>query len=352
MIRFLKEDTDNNLYQQLVDFMGGNISNTEIEDDLIKKVNPNGTVIIDFNDMETYLEIFDGTLDYTDKSYISCAYSYYCDFNMFDSYQHNEDWNEGYLLRNINDENKEILKKILRILSPGLIEGMFEEHDDKAWKNASELLRDTFSRDVDDMVTDYNTDINQVAKDKLIAMAEEELCEIFEEVKIYLFGNCFDTYYTTVKSILQLYKQTEDFQTDLKGLLKNYVDSEVNLHSFYEELWDSQYLLREYDEGYQPSWKKSLENMLEKLEDSDMFLDLEEYKQLGKLLSKYNYGTYYRLPKDRTMEFRIIRIIPETNLISVDIRNIASQRILNYEVDLEQFNLILYHPELFRKFYD
>ena len=106
------------------------------------------------------------------------------------------------------------------------------------------------------------------------------------------------------------------------------------------------------DSEYQTNLTKHLENILEHLEDSDMFQDIEEYKKLSNIISKYNYGAWYRLPKDNTMEFRIIRIIPETNLIDVAVRHRSSQRILNYEVDYEQFNLILYHPELFRKFYD
>lgn len=350
MIRLLKENYDNNLYQQLLDFVDGKIHESEIQDNLIKEVKRGGNIIIEFS-FDEYLNLFDDVLQSYDKSWIESAFSYYGHFDYFDWYRANDDWREGYLLRNVNGESEELLKKILRILAPNLIEKMFNDYDDEAWQTASKLLDDTFNREVENIITDYTNNMNENGNDWLKKEATNDLCEFFEDANITKMGHCFKKYVTNVKTLIKLYNEIDALDDDLESLLKKYVEK-IGLNASYSEyVYEAEHEFFD-DERFQTDLNTELQNMLEKMEDSDIFSDIEEYKKITNQISKFNFDTWEIIPKDRTMEFKVYGVNPETNLIKLAVRDKSSYREIKYEIDLEQLNLILYQPELFRKSYD
>jgi len=353
VIRFLKENYDNNLYQQLLDFTEGKIKGKSINDNLIYEVKNNGTVIIEFDNISEYLNLFDDVLADGEIDMIKSAFSHYSHYDFFDYYRAQDDWNEGYLLRNVNGESEALLRKLLSVLAPNLITPMFTNHDDSAWKTASKLLEGTFNREVDYIITDYSDNMNNGANDRIKEEVEKDLCRFFDDKNIFKIGYCFRKYVTNVKSLIKLYKETEAYQDDLKGMLKNYVEKVgLNINgSYYDSIYDEMW---SYFDGkrFVNDSKKHIQDMLDKLEDSDIFYDIEEYKKITRQISKLEFDTWDDLPKDKTMVFRINGVNPENNLIRVDVRNKSTYKTLNYEVDYEQLNLILFHPELFRKFYN
>ena len=75
---------------------------------------------------------------------------------------------------------------------------------------------------------------------------------------------------------------------------------------------------------------------------------IKQYKEMVNLITKkYEFDKWYVVPKYKQIDFNIVRINPETNLIELKLKNHITRNQVKYQVNFEQLNLMLYHPELF-----
>ena len=94
-----------------------------------------------------------------------------------------------------------------------------------------------------------------------------------------------------------------------------------------------------------------LERIMEELEDSDKFLDIESYKKIIQNLTKrYKFNVWRSLPKDKNILFKIIRVNPENNEIEFEYKQRIGYDFKKAMLDLDSFNTFLYQPELFPLF--
>jgi hypothetical protein len=91
-----------------------------------------------------------------------------------------------------------------------------------------------------------------------------------------------------------------------------------------------------------------LDKILEKMEDSDEFLDIQEYSELyDRITQKYKIDMRYKTKSGR--EFFVTKIDPETNKIIV--RAVKKEGGLeDRSYTEEEFNNFLVSPELFEGF--
>lgn len=343
MIKFLKESEDSTLYEQLVKFQNGEISAREIHDELITKVNSLGGVIIDFGGLEEFLEIFD--IPEHDKYMLRYAESSYRNYEYVDWYRAEDEWHEGYMLGWLNAENQDKVKELLRILSPNLIDdinGFSDNEDDR--KKIANLLYETFQRDCDDIINEYIDIGNKLSNDFIVEFAKEHVCNALTEYDIELVGYCYHKYYTTVSNLISLFEKYDVKDSNLKGLLLSISPGE-SMYDILDALNDEFYT---FNIDINDEATKRLDDMLEHLEDTDYFTDVEGYKEMvGIITKKYEFNHWYKVPKYKAVHFNIVRINPETNLIELKLKNLANMNQVKYQVNFEQLNLILYHPELF-----
>ena len=94
-----------------------------------------------------------------------------------------------------------------------------------------------------------------------------------------------------------------------------------------------------------------LERIMEELEDSDKFLDIEGYKKIIQNLTKrYKFNVWRSLPKDENILFKIIRVNPENNEIEFEYKQRIGYDFKKAMLDLDSFNTFLYQPEIFPLF--
>jgi hypothetical protein len=113
------------------------------------------------------------------------------------------------------------------------------------------------------------------------------------------------------------------------------------------EVYELNYMENFDEEEFNRVTKSNLESMLESMEDSDLFVNIEEYKEIVNKLKKFVFGKWYTVPKDKNKMFKIINVDPKTNNIVFEYKRTMTQKFEQGSLPYERFNLFLYHPELF-----
>ena len=269
---------------------------------------------------------------------------YYGSDEQFYSYDmSDEDWKQGYLLRDFNEKNRAKVKEIIQMLSPELL----NKSNDDYYEGVSKLLMDNFEGEIDYITSEYaqlrNDCSAETARNEIVGELENPFMNfgIFEVSQFY-------KYVTTINVLLGLFNMSGKKNGGIRDVFE-YLGKDKNFGPYEEYRFE--YGCDDFDnESFQNEVERKLDKISEKLEDSNIFVDIDEYRKiLNTITPKYEFRRSYPLPKDKTKTFSIISIDPKTNKILVQYNNYkglqGKQERRN--LSLEEFNNFLYHPELF-----
>jgi hypothetical protein len=267
-------------------------------------------------------------------------------YEIYDSSWGYEEWKEGYILRNINNENQELLKKIITIASPSILS--FKEDEYKYYQSISKFLSDNFSRESGNITDNYLEQLNEGADKKIKNLAISELGDPFRNYGVIVKGNkYFRNYVTTVSILMSLYSLTgTDKNKSIKELFEKLGKSlDLNVGS-YDEVGREAYEIDE--ESFNDVVKTNLEKVLEEIEENpEKYEGTRKYGEILQSLDKMGYeiGRYYSLPYDNKKNFRIDGINKENLRIILSYNDGKGFERRTYS--LEEFNNFLQSPELF-----
>jgi hypothetical protein len=323
-------------------------------DDCFSKVvlnqkNPGKSMIeLSFDESE-FFDFFEFTNGNWDKKILSSLfggrYGGY-GYEIYDYDWMNEEWKEGYILRNINDENQELLKKIITIASPSILS--FKEDEYKYYQNISEFLGSNFSRESGNITDDYREQLNEGADKKIKNLAISELGDPFRNYGVIVKGNkYFTNYVTTVSILMSLYSLTgTDKNKSIKELFQKLGKSlDLNVGS-YDEVGREAYEIDE--ESFNDVVKTNLEKVLEEIEENpEKYEGTRKYGEVLQAIDKMGYeiGRYYPLPYDKKKQFKIDGVNKENFRIILTYPSGNDFERRTYS--LEEFNNFLQSPELF-----
>ena len=315
-------------------------------DDLISgfrfnKTSPGKSMIqLTFDYDEDYFKLFD--LNEGDLWFLRNLFSYYNnDMGFYSSDMAYEDWKEGYLLYEFNDENRRKILEIMTYFNPKL-----DKMEDATNNQIAKLLYDTFPRQTENIIDDYQsekeqcmtrtaqTDITNDLKDKFINYG------IFEK-------NMFNKYVTTVSVLLSLYKMYGDHDLTIQELMSK-LAHEFSVGPYEEYMYE--YGCDDFDsESFNNYTSHQLNKIIEEIEESDRFSNLDEFKKVSSEVRKnYDFDKWYPTPKDKTLKFNIRSIDPKTNKITI-VTQRQFEDTKNRSLTLDEFNSFLYNLELFER---
>jgi hypothetical protein len=323
---------------------GEEISRWHYPDDLISYVDYSSKtpkITITFDDDDDFLAIFDIDRDNPDR-YTWARFvggQYYNDD--YDRYKYEDDWKEGYIIKDFNPINLEKLKRIVKLVNPTL---EIEENE----SNVAKFLDKMFSNHIDNLIYDYGTThsecIGRAVKEEILNDVKNPFYKfgIFELIPAYKF-------ITDVRILLRLYKMLNAEDEDLKGLLKllyeKYGNNNVGDWSELEyNSWCDDY----DNEETQKNIGKALDDILETIEDDLMGenTNFDEYNKLyKKVISLGGFNKLIKIP-EKNIEVIFETLDLKTNRLIIKLwkNNQQEKRSVN---NLDDLNLILYHPELF-----
>ena len=316
------------------------------DDPLIDEVkfntkNPsNSKVIIKFEDDEVFLDTINIGSSDDIHTYRSFTGNY--PGRDYDTYRDNDQWIQGeYIEYHFNDENKLKAYQIARFFDGGT--GIVN------YKSIASVLNENFERIVDDMISEYVTRwqdcIDDVVKDIIL----DEVGKPFDKfgIKEIYKGYRFET---TVGVLLHWYQDIENYRFTLSDLLnKLMVLYDKKERGYWSELeyevdcvdWDDDYI--------QDYYSKCLDRMLEKIEEDDRFIDIDEYRNINDVIND-KYGHEWRnTEKDPSIQFLIVKVQPETNKVLVNVHNDKTKKTHQRLLDLDGLYQLDNQPELFNE---
>ena len=297
-------------------------------------------VKIRFDDMEDYLKLFD--LEEYDIDLANSVYSYYNSFSFVDyDYGYNE-WNEGYLIYSFSNENLNKFKQIVRLVLPSAANLVDDSEKEKACKR----VEDMFSNEIDYITSDWVDEQNECRTRGAKEWIEGDVCNYFNKFGV-ITQDCFHNYYTTVGILLSLYNTVKDKTLGLMEVLKDLGHRASYVGGWDENRWEID--CNDFDdESFNRVVEDQLDKILEKMEDSDDFIDVNKYSEIFDRISK-NYNLNHKYTTKTGREFFIRSIDPATNKIIVQV-NKKEGGLEDRSYTEEEFNNFLVSPELFEGF--
>jgi len=224
--------------------------------------------------------------------------------------------------------------------------------DDTFKKNLAKKLLDLYPREMDNILSDYQSERNS-------EMTQDARESISKEINDYL--NNFDIEFVSydrikikIGDLINLYYQYNVPHLSIKKMLEQvFANQDSNLGGWDEnryeygndEYFDSESVNREVNRNFE----KIYDNLLEGYENEG---DLKKFFEFfEKVTEKFKMGTWYDLPKDNSIIFKIDGLDKESKKIEISLkkRNSSSysSSIKRIKVSQDAFNKLLYQPELF-----
>jgi hypothetical protein len=322
----------------------------KINDDLASYIRYNETnphksvVFLQFEDSESYFKLFeydDDEISYMER--IVNDRRYYSNFSFEDPSYTYESFNEGYLLYDFNEENKQKLKKIRDVISPGA--DIFNNTDEG--EKFCKLLDGMFDREVSRIVDEYHELMEKCKIESEQQNIKNELCDVLNEYGI-IQRQCFSEYITTINILLSLYKQTKRFDLDIHGLLSEF-GHKISVTEFYEYYYETQCdFFDDFSENFNRGVSGYLDDIIEKIEDENLFGNKELFNKYHKyVFGPYKTHKWYNVPHNKKNQFMILQadVKEDRILIAYEVSEPFKREQRSY--NLEGFLNFLHNPELF-----
>jgi hypothetical protein len=302
---------------------------------------------------EEFLQIFIDDNDHTNNSFLIRAAlggNYYGYLFVDEYYESESTWLEGYIFNYFNDENKKLVKEILKLSRPSLMDIDLDGPDaDEVGK----FFYSFFSDEAGDIGSNYASEYDSALVKGLKDYILKHVCNPFKMFNL-IEKSCAEKYYTTVNNFLKVWNLSDsDEQDDVMEMLKNLASKydlgiEGDLYEDYHSYWDSSY----FDEV---SFNRNTNTVLERLKDKlidefDEFSLKENTKILDKLSNYgYKFDKRYSFPKEKNFG--------EKSNLTFEFKEVSDGevKIMLYDgikttygwYDYEELINFLFHPELF-----
>lgn len=341
-------------FQALRSYIRGKIDSYDLMDEepLINKVSRNDdvrglsefTIEFDsFSDLGKILGLSDDDIWF----YNAITNPYY-DYEFYDTEQAEENFTEGYgIWYYLDDDNVKILENI----SKYFLGEKFDIDDESSKKNLASKLIDYFPNEMNRIFSEFNYHKN----DELIESAKESITPTLKE---FIEKHGFKFYYgdqlrITAGNLYSLFIQNDAIHLSLKQLLeKIFENSDGEIGG-----WDEDRYLYENDDYFdkdrfnrEVNW--NLEKIVDKIEgDDDYGIDsFQSFKEMiDRITKKYKIGSWYQIPKDQNLLFRINGFDRESNQIDISLKKAGGPfKLANFKMSEDGFNKLLYQRELFK----
>jgi hypothetical protein len=335
----------------LSNFIRGKIDkyNLEYSDPLIQQVRVDrnspaqSEVYLEFKNSETFFNSLGVSED--DAWFARAVNSSYNDFDFVDTYAAKDDFEQGYGVWYIlDDENIDLLEKISKLIYPY----EFDLDDNKFKSGLAEKLLKYYPDEIDSILRDYvyerNAEMQQDAKESINKEIENALNEISFEFVSY------DTIKAKVGDLISLYYQYNVPHLPLGGLVKEIFGSkDFNLGGWDEnryeygnsEYFDSDSINREVYRQFTKIYDSLTED-----NNSESLKQFFEF--FTRVTQKFKVGVWYDLPKSKDFMFKIVGPELDERKIKVSLKMKGSNKqIKDLNVSEDSLNRLLYQPELF-----
>ena len=315
-------------------------SDPSILDVIIKDPLGQSKIVIDFGDDKNFFKNFDVSDD--DVWFMNAVSSSYSDYEFMDEYTIYDDFKEGYLIfADLNDENTEKIKQISDVLLPSKSFSLLNEYQ----QELAAVLLDLFETETDNIINDYFVEKNREMSITATESITKEINDVLESTGFALKRR-YDEITTTPANLLMWSTRLEINKTDVISLFNQIVEQNGgSMGGWYDDTYEYQDSDNFDTESFNREVGRQFDSILEKIEEDGTpivkFLELRQ-----KILSRYEIGKWYKLPKDESINFKVKNFDRDNMQIVVELQ--LPTGFTTRKLNEEQFNNLLYQPELFK----
>ena len=360
----LYEDNENNgesydtndLTLNLRAFVRGKINARELED-LYKDIdvrtgNPPGSsdIIIKYKNDNQFLE---NVLELSDDDiwFEGIINSPYSDYDFYDYRQVLDDFLEGYgVLTYFDDENKEKLKSIAELIIP---EKDFDLNNDEYRILLSKTIHELFEDEIEDILQDWT----YLKNNEMMKTAREDIdkdLEGFMEKIDFEFYRKYDEISTTAANLFMWAVRLNARNIDIKTLVKQIMEANGSskLGGWHELQYEYHNDEHFDDKNFNNYVGKKLDDIYDSIENDfdNKFSSINEFLEFRQRIGKkFKSDTWYKLPKEPKVQFRIEGFYKDNNRVILLLMD-PPKGTKRLSLSEENFNNLLYHLELFDRF--
>lgn len=275
LVEMVEQDSD---FMRILNIRKGNLdpNTVEFDDPYIDEVDKN-YVYFEFNTYEDFFEYMT-TYDNSDATDINLAYNYSRNYYELDWYTVEEDWNEGYILSSLNNDNENRVEEIIKLISP---QSLSIEDSWVKSKKFSTILKTTFQNESEKLMDAYHESKQESINDGIEKHINELVDTMFKIMNITRdnnywsrsrSSNTFDYFKMPISSLSVMYARYGNFNAKIKDVIKYHAESNDRqfMSSPMEDIYN--YENRDlFDENFNFYAKSIFEKMIEILKDEEMF---------------------------------------------------------------------------------
>lgn len=334
----------------LRNYVRGKIDGYELEDadELFSDVRENyqnrgqSKITVEFDSEEKFLEAMGLSDD--DNWFYRVINSPYSDYEFMDWYSAKEDFENGWgLYYVLNDENKEKLEQISRIILPI----KFDLDSEQFRNQLSEKLLTNFRSETEDIISDYQTERNYEGRANARDAVNKEFDDFLDQLGFESYGDGFKT---TVANLMMLYLRENKIHLNLEDLLDDIVRNVTSPGGWAEDPYTFMNDDNFDKDSFNNYTSKKLDDILEKLEDgsTDEGVTVQDFTAMtDRIAKKFEQDKYYNLPKDAKKEtrFKIEGFeYPGMKVVVILQKGFKQKKV---KLSEDNFYNLLYQPTLF-----
>lgn len=317
-------------------------------------------VYLRFDDVKEFLSILNEQLEEYELDSYSNAIElpYGMDNYYYDRYNFDEDMADGYPLYQLKPKHLRKLKKVFDLVGTKY-KGSFKTSPNVSREKLNkfkELGKDSkdFYELYDLSIIDSDGSLGEMGKfiktfdsdfydsfDDAYSMAQDEsmkvgvqkaltdeLCNLYESEGFKLVDTCFYKYSVSIDDLIRMYDSNIEYSKSLslKEMLEWYMDENISInveepHNMAYEHVDEEVFSHYFDDDVD----NALDKLIERIEDSEDYLDIEEYKRIHNLIGK-KFGFDTKIPVETltsdkgNVTIEIKGISPKDNKIDFELR--------------------------------
>ena len=315
----------------------------------VKEKKPLGQsiIVIDFGDDDQFFKAIEIGED--DAWFLKAMESSYSGYEFMDSYQVESDFREGYTIYGeLDEENNGKLKMIASIIMP---EKEFLIDNEEYRIDLSKRLYDLFEKEMDSIISDYHSEKESEMNTTANQTISKNMNDYLESIGFKMY-RAYNEISTTAANLMMWAARLGTTKTDVISLFKKIVEEVGNgdLGGWAENSYEFQDSDNFDSESFNRQVGREFDNIIEKLEDESTnvgknmkdFLDFR-----NRISSKYDLSHWYELPKNKEIKFRIEGFNKDDMKVIVRISD-PKNGYRNVTLSEENFNHLLYQPELFK----
>ena len=270
------------------------------------------------------------------------------DYDLFDYYNVEDDFKDGYIIYgDLDEENLKKLKYISSVLLPG---ESFNLDDDKFRVKLSEVLLSFYDGQIENIITEWKEEQEIASKENVLNVVEKELDEYLNKINFSIYTK-FDKITTTISQLIMWWVRLGRPEIDdvaeffIKIIEKN---ESSNLGN-----WDDLRYTGNFEintERFNDNVSKQFDDIIEIIEEDET---INEFVKMTKRISskfKVGIGKWVPLPKNKKIMYNITGFDRDENKIDVRLRKMYkdSYQFRDLKLTEENFYYLLFQPTLFK----